>query len=331
MFRNLSTDALRITGRPSELNELALTYGYSGIDLPLNELQGPGAKQNLEHAQRLLASTDLKIGCLPLSFSLECPEAEFAEHLVRLAKIGPQLQEIGCTRMAIMVRPASDEHEFDVNYQLHVARLKQLAETAGKFGILIGIDFLAAASHRKGKAHEFLHDFASIKKLADEAGVGYVVDAWSIYASGGSLDVVSELDAKRIVRVFVSDAPQGVAPADLSDRDRLAPEKTGVLDTAAMLAKLHAVGYEGPVTVKAPKSSFGSPQRDSIVREAGERLLRQWATFDPSAASKFGGRSSADKANSSEEPDAGEEGDEDGGEPVGAQGGDGAASANGSV
>lgn len=331
MFRNLSTDALRITGRPSELNELALTYGYSGIDLPLNELQGPGAKQNLEHAQRLLASTDLKIGCLPLSFSLECPEAEFAEHLVRLAKIGPQLQEIGCTRMAIMVRPASDDHEYDANYQLHVARLKQLAETAGQFGILIGIDFLAAASHRKGKAHEFLHDFASIKKLADEAGVGYVVDAWSIYASGGSLDVVSELDAKRIVRVFVSDAPEGVAPTALTDRDRLAPDKTGVLDTGTMLAKLHAAGYEGPVTVKAPKTSFGSPQRDSIVREAGERLLKQWAAFDPTVAAKYGGSESEGESSQSDEAAASENGDEAGGEAVVAQGAAEPASSNGNA
>lgn len=323
MFRNLSTDALRITGRPSEVNELALTYGYTGIDLPLNELQGPGAKQNLEHAHRLLASTELTIGCCPLSISLESDDDEFAKETARFERIGPQLQAIGCSRMSLVVRPASDSREQDENLELHQQRIAQLAEVGGRFEIQIGLDFLAPADFRKDKAHEFLHDFSSVRKLADAAGVGYVVDPWSIHAGGESLDVLNDLDVARIVRVFLSDAREGVAPGDLTDKDRLLPGEGGVLDVASLLTKLHELEYAGPVSIKAPKSSFVSAQRDSIVREAGERLRRLWAAFDPKLASQY----ATDEEGEGEAAAENAEGDEKAGEPAAAP----AVGANGSA
>ena len=39
MFRNLSTFGLPLSGRPSELIELALSFGFDGMDVDILDLQ----------------------------------------------------------------------------------------------------------------------------------------------------------------------------------------------------------------------------------------------------------------------------------------------------
>ena len=39
MFRNLSTEGLGVSGRQSEIIELALSFGFKGIDLDLVDFQ----------------------------------------------------------------------------------------------------------------------------------------------------------------------------------------------------------------------------------------------------------------------------------------------------
>ncbi len=62
MYKNLNSDALGISGRQSELIELALTHKFSGLDLDLAPLCRQVQSRGLEHARRFLDSAKLKIG-----------------------------------------------------------------------------------------------------------------------------------------------------------------------------------------------------------------------------------------------------------------------------
>ena len=60
MSTNLNTAALGVSGRPNELIEVVLTYGFKGFDLDVADLVSRG--QNLQQIQLFLDSAKLKIG-----------------------------------------------------------------------------------------------------------------------------------------------------------------------------------------------------------------------------------------------------------------------------
>ena len=52
MFRNLSTVGLPLSGRPSELIEMALSFGFDSMDLDLVDFQQQAKVYGAEHAQQ---------------------------------------------------------------------------------------------------------------------------------------------------------------------------------------------------------------------------------------------------------------------------------------
>ena len=63
MFRNLSTVGLPLSGRPSELIELALSFGFDAMDIDIVDFQQQAEAFGVEHARRLmLSSTKSQLG-----------------------------------------------------------------------------------------------------------------------------------------------------------------------------------------------------------------------------------------------------------------------------
>ena len=66
MFKNLSPADLGVSGRESEIIELALSHGFKGLDLGLVEFAEQVATQGFAKASRLIESARLKQGSFPL-------------------------------------------------------------------------------------------------------------------------------------------------------------------------------------------------------------------------------------------------------------------------
>ncbi len=69
MFRNLSPQALGISGRQSEIIELSLSYGFKGIDVDMVDFQQTVKASNLAHARRLIDSA-AEIGFVSFAIGL---------------------------------------------------------------------------------------------------------------------------------------------------------------------------------------------------------------------------------------------------------------------
>lgn len=74
--------------------------------------------------------------------------------------------------------------------------------------------------------------------------------------------------------------PQDVPAATLTHAQRLMPGETGVIDTASILKALEAVGYDGPVTPWADRSTLAGRGREKIVKLSGDRLESAWKAAD---------------------------------------------------
>ncbi|MFM7076347.1 MAG: sugar phosphate isomerase/epimerase family protein [Planctomycetaceae bacterium] len=278
MFRNLSTVGLPLSGRPSELIELALSFGFDAMDIDIIDFQQQAEAFGVEHARRLMVSARLKCGVFHLPISLIGDEAAFKADLAALEPRLEFAKATEATRAVVTVAPASDEHDFKDFFELYRKRLDAVGAAVEKHGIVLGLALAPEVEARAGKAHPFIHTYEGLIGLvsASHPSTGVVIDSWALHLGGEPLSVIGEVPKGRIVEVRLSDAPRDVAPAELGHGQRLMPGETRVIAAPQILAAARDAGFEGPVTPWADRSTLTGRGREKIVRLAGDRVDGIW-------------------------------------------------------
>jgi sugar phosphate isomerase/epimerase len=299
MFRNLSTVGLPLSGRPSELIELALSFGFDAMDIDILDFQQQSDIYGVAHARRLMVSARLKSGVFQLPVHLDADESTFAEELAALPRRLELAEATEAPRAVVTLAPASDEHSFKDFFELHRTRLHTIGDLLAPRGISLGLAIAPEAEAREGKAHQFIHTYEGLIGLVAVAHerVGAVVDGWALHVTGESPDVIAKIPQGRLVEIRLSDSPREAAPASLTHAQRVMPGETGAIDSAAILRAAAAAGFTGPVTPYADRSTLAGRGREKIVRLAGDRLEAIWKAagltiaprwFTPVARDAFG-------------------------------------------
>jgi len=278
MFRNLSTVGLPLSGRPSELIELALSFGFDAMDIDLLDFQQQAEAFGVPHARRLMVSARLKSGTFHLPVDLAADEADYKEHMAALPKRLELAAAAEAARAVTTVAPASDEHSFKDFFELYRKRLNEVGDLLAQHGIMLGLTIRPEAEAREGKTHQFIHTFEGLLGLVAVAHerIGAIADAWALHVTGEPLDMIARVPQGRLVEVRLSDAPRDVAPAEMNHTHRLMPGDTGVIPMGAVLSQAKAAGFDGPVTPWADRSTLVGRGREKIVRLAGDRLETAW-------------------------------------------------------
>jgi len=278
MFRNLSTVGLPLSGRPSELIELALSFGFDAMDIDLLDFQQQAEAFSVAHARRLMVSARLKSGTFHLPVQIASDEATFREEIALLPQRLELARATEAWRAVATVAPASDEHSFKDFFELYRKRLHEIGELLAPHDITLGLNIRPEVEAREGKAHEFVHTFEALVGLVMVAHerIGAVVDAWALHLTGEPLELIAKLPKGRLVEVRLSDAPRDVPAAEMTHVHRLMPGETGVINMGAVLTQAKAAGFDGPVTPWADRSTLVGRGREKIVKLAGDRLEMAW-------------------------------------------------------
>jgi len=290
MFRNLNPQLLGISGRQSELIELALSYGFKGIDIDLTEFQQTVKTYSLAHARRLIDSARLKLGTFRLPLIWDEDDETYKAGLTAAEESLKLASELGLSRAVTTIAPANDLRPYHENFEFHRRRLQEVGEMLATHSMKLGLEFTSSPEPRKDRAFQFIHTFEALATLVGmiRAGtVGAVVDLFQLHACGGSFDEVRKLGGDRIISVIVADAPADKAATDCEDVDRLLPGENGTIDVAAALVSLAEWGYDGPITPSVSQSVSTGMKREQIVKAAGERLTQAWGSAGLSAAGKL--------------------------------------------
>jgi sugar phosphate isomerase/epimerase len=269
---------LGISGVESEIIELALSYQFKGIDPDFQELRLRAEEKSVAYARRLVDSAKLQLGTYPLPIQWQ-DDATYKNELDRLSQLAPVAASLGCTRAVTTIAPGCDQRPYHENFEFHRKRLAEIGQVLGPHKISLGLEFRAPAEWRSGQAFEFIHTFDELRKLMTTIGspnIGVVIDAWQWHVGGGSLDDFKPLSASQVVSVVLADAPDDIPRDQLSDRDRLLPGETNVVDCAGIVRWLHGIGYQGPVTAKPDRTRFPKTGRMQIVRLLSEALDTVW-------------------------------------------------------
>lgn len=279
MFKNLCPQVLGFSGRESEVIELALSYGFKGLDLDLVDFAEQVKTQGLARASRLIASARLKIGsfAMPIRPGDEAPQYKAAlEGLPPLAEIA---QSLGCTRATIVIEPASDTRPYHENFELHHRRLAEIAGVLAPYKIRLGVGFLAPIGCRAGYAFQFIQTFDELLLLLRSVGspnVGLAFDTWHWHVSGGKPDQLRTQAADKLVTVSLADAGGDASPQNAQIESRRLPAEAGAVDLAGVLSTLAELRYDGPVTPAPDKSQFAGMARDQIVKSTAAALDQVW-------------------------------------------------------
>lgn len=291
MFKNLSPFALGITGHQSEIIELALTYGFEGIDLDVADFANRAKLRGMDYARRLIDSARIRIGTFRLPTDWEAEEEAFKKSLTKLADYAKAARDIGCTRCVASVAPASETRPYHENFEFHRERFQRVCESLAQGDIRLGLGFQAAAYLRKDKPLQFIHDLEGLSQLVGMIGapnVGLWIDLWDLIVSGGSGETLESLAADKVVAVQIAQVPADVPAEELGPDSRLLPnDENGRIDVPAVLHVLKRKGYEGPVSVKPSRAAFESRKRDVIVRRTGESLDAIWQAIGFPPRGKF--------------------------------------------
>jgi sugar phosphate isomerase/epimerase len=290
MFKNLNPSAIGVSGHQSEIIELALTYGFAGIDLNMAEFASRARLKGMPYAKRLIESAKIRIGTFPLPLDWDTDDEVFQKELKKLPELADCARELGCTRCTATLAPAGDARPYHENFEFHRRRFHDICGVLKPAGIRLAVGFQAAESLRQNQAFQFIHDLDALLLLLNmvaEPNVGLLLDTWDLVASGGSAEAIRKLPREQIVAVQVSDMPANVSLPELDEKSsRLLPGgENGRVDLAGFLAVLKEEGYDGPLTVKASRNAFQSRRRDVVIKQTSEALDRIMRPSAPPVAS----------------------------------------------
>ncbi len=283
MYKNLAPQAIGVSGRQSELIEMALTYGFKAFELDMAEYMRKVNSRGAEAAARYINSARLRLGfhvsVFPLPVRWTEGDATFKQDLEKLGQIAEIAASLGARGAYTHILPASDTLQYHENFAFHQQRLGEVADVLAKSGLKLGLGLIATPSRRKDKKYEFVHQVDPFLTMVNNLGidnVGLVIDLWHWHLGGGTIKQLQELQRDQIVDVRFSDIPADADPARITEEQRVLPGKGGAIDAVTALRILGEMEYDGPATPAASPKTLAGMTRDRIVRQAGEALDAVW-------------------------------------------------------
>lgn len=290
MYRNLNTQSLGVSGRQSELIELALTYGFRSLDLDAGELLKRATLQGIEEATRYIRSGKVKVSGWTLPLNLDGDDTTFDADLEKLAGLTETAAEVGFTYCTTKVASGSDK-PFHENFEMHCDRLRKAGEVLSKNSIRLGIGFQPVLGEgSQDAAYPFVRQAEELLTLAKSVAsdnVGLALDTWDWEVGRGGKDQLSELTGQQIVSVCIADLPPDAEPATVDATQRLLPTEETTPGHTALLVLLAERDYEGPITILPHSSQLSRAPRDMNVDKCANLLDGMWKEAGLNKAGKL--------------------------------------------
>ncbi len=275
MFKNFAPQALGINGRQSELIELALTYGFRGMDVDMNDMFRRSRRTDADDAGKYLKAADIKIGAFDVDVNLDADDQAFTAQVATLHPVAELAQYFKSSRASIRVPAATDRLPFNEFFEVVRGRIAQIAEVLEAKSIKLGVGFRAGKELSDGKQFPFIRDvesFLALVKAVPSKNVGFNVDTVDWIIGGGTLDQIRGLKGDEVVTARLGSIADDVEPENATSADRVLPEKTGTLNLVDVVKHLSTSGFKGPISPSASSKRYKGQTRESIVNQAQEAI-----------------------------------------------------------
>jgi sugar phosphate isomerase/epimerase len=279
MFKNLNPLAIGVSGRQSELIELALTYGFKGIEIDMADLVKRSQRATFEKAARFLtsaaASSKLKIGGFETPIDLDDDDQTYATKLAGLPEAAQTAGRVSANTALLRIPAGTDRLPYHEYFNVVRKRIDEIAQVFATSNINVALNFSASSDAATGKQFKFVNDvegFLALFRACTAKNVGVTVDTWSFHVGGGTYDQLSELPADRVFSLRVADISDKVELKKATTKNRLMPGIGGVIDNVQIVGHFAKAGYKGPITPMGHSNNSSGMTRDSLVSAAQDAI-----------------------------------------------------------
>jgi sugar phosphate isomerase/epimerase len=275
MYKNLNAAVLGVSGRQSELIELAMTYGFQGLDFDAMDMVKRTQRSDFARATRYLTSSKMSVSGFDIPLDLDADDAAFEKALAALAITSEMAGRLNARAGFLALPAATNRMAFPEYFEFMTKRVERIAELFEKNNVLLGLSFSTAAELREGLQYKFIQDVAGFLAFfhgCKSKSVGLVIDTFDWTVGGGTFDQLATIPGARVAAVRIADAANIPTIADSSLSMRQVSGTTGSIDNVRFIEILSKNGYDGPITSVADTSNFSGMTRDSIVAKTQDAL-----------------------------------------------------------
>ncbi len=253
MYACLSPGAIGIRMALPDALKLAAATGFEGLELNIGEAADLAGRHGAEYVKDLFAQAGLLVGNWGLPVEFRRDDATYQADMQKLPRLAHLAQQLGATRCATWMLPFSDDLRFMEHFDMIARRLRPAAQVLADQGVRLGLEFVGPRSLRQGHKFSFISTQEGMLGLCSAIGtgnVGLLLDSFHWYTARGTAQDIASLRNQDVVLVHLNDGVAGKGPDEQLDLERALPGETGVIDLAAFLGGLNAIGYDGPVVVE---------------------------------------------------------------------------------
>ncbi len=275
MYKNLNATVLGVSGRQSELIELAMTYGFRGLDIDIVDLVKRTQRSEFEKAARYLLSAKMLVSGFETPIDLDSDEATFEKTLAQLPAAIEIAGKVNARAGFLRLPAATDRLPFHEYFDVLRKRVDRIAEIFAANKVMLGLYFSTAIENRENRQFKFIQDvdgFLAFFNACTNPSVGLVIDTFNWVVGGGTFEQLATIPGNRIAVLRLADTEVLPTIEDASLKMRQLAGTSGVIDNVRIVSVLSKAGFDGPITAFGHASNFGGMTRDSIVAKSQDSL-----------------------------------------------------------
>lgn len=244
--------------------ELAAQAGYDGIELWVKDIEAylaaGGSTQTLR--QRIEQSGLTLVNAIAFFAWADVDPEKRGQALAQAEREMKILQELGC--LGVAAPPFGDVAE--VSLQAMAEAFATLSQRAQAIGIRPYLEFWGRAPKLSSLGEALF--VAAQSGLED---VKLLLDPFHMYTGGSKVEAISLMRGSTIGVVHVNDYPVEPARATIADSDRVFPGQ-GIAPSKDIARLLHAIGYDGYLSLELFISDFGSETALEVAQRGLETI-----------------------------------------------------------
>ncbi|MEZ6087045.1 MAG: TIM barrel protein [Pirellulaceae bacterium] len=274
MYKNFAAQGLGISGRQSELIELALTYGFRGLDIDLSDMYRRVQRSDFDHAARFLHAAEVVVSGFDVPINLDADDDSFTAQLAQLHPAAEVASKLKAKVGSIVVPAGTDRKPYHEYFEEVTKRLNQIAECLGSNKIRLAVGFHAATEFADGKKYEFIRNVEGFLPLVKGAGdnIGFLIDTFNWFGGAGTLEQLKGVKPESIYAVRLSAISEGADKKAVKRADRALPSETSSIDFVAIAKHLVSGKYSGPVSAYSAPGNVRGNTRETVANKAQEAL-----------------------------------------------------------
>ncbi|MFO0011559.1 MAG: sugar phosphate isomerase/epimerase family protein [Planctomycetota bacterium] len=275
MYKNLNASVLGVSGRQSELIELAMTYGFKGLDIDAWDLVKRVQRSDFDRATRFLTSSRMNVSGFELGLDLDCDDAIFEKRLASLPGAVEIAGKLHARAGFLALPAATDRKAFPEYFEDMARRVERIAQIFLQHNVLLGLSFSTALEKREGKQFKFIQDVESFLAFfhgCKTKSVALIIDSFDWSVGGGTWEQLGAIPGDRVAALRIADTQTLPSVADSTLDKRQVSGTSGTIDNVRFVTVLSKSGYDGPISSFADASHFAGMTRDSIVAKTQDAL-----------------------------------------------------------